>query len=428
MTKEMNICSWNGFSASVPGSGHIRHGIPCQDASAVQLGEHPAVIVCDGRGSAKLSHFGAQDAVRSFKRQTAILTPLIANILDNSEATPEMWDKFCKIIFRTLMQVKLDLAEEHDCSEKEFDFTVALAVVGKEHIGCFQVGDGALVLWDNEKPATVFPPDKGEFANQTHFLRLGGENKDGYHSKLFPASQINGISATSDGPEHLMFKLEDMTPGRIFDQLFSDLAANELCQQDLMDYLTRKEWNNDPRGTDDRSIAIIGRIKNSPFTNGENEADACEQNIEEDAEYSNEEISAQNETIPMYPEETTASQEKHVIKQGKVKKHTKNFMLFSISVATLTALSGLGCFSWREHRSLQTLQNEFMVQQQKLTSQQKQIHLLSEHLNEQTILLKRIKPCNCGAEKFSTAEDEFLPEAGAIPASSTIYINFDEKQ
>ncbi|WP_423739843.1 protein phosphatase 2C domain-containing protein, partial [Alistipes putredinis] len=64
---------WNGFAVSVCGSGHIRRGVPCQDASQVILSPRPAVIVCDGRGSAAHSELGAAGAVRAFRTQLAIL-------------------------------------------------------------------------------------------------------------------------------------------------------------------------------------------------------------------------------------------------------------------------------------------------------------------------------------------------------------------
>ena len=250
---------WHGFASSVRGSGHIRRNIPCQDAAGVILENYPSVIVCDGRGSASLSQFGAQGAVKAFRTQCSILEPFLAGILDSEEANEEKWTKFCRIMYRTLMQVKLELAVEHGCEEKAFDFTVAFAVAGKNHIGCFQVGDGALVISRNGETSTVFMPDKGEYANQTHFLRPGGEDRDDFHSALISAEDVDGISATSDGPEHLMFQLSTMTPGKIFKCLFSDLIDEELEEQDLRDYLTRPAWDNDPRGTDDRSIAIIGR-------------------------------------------------------------------------------------------------------------------------------------------------------------------------
>lgn len=249
--------TWRGFSASIPGSGHIRYGIPCQDASLVLTSSRPALIVCDGRGSAAMSHLGSQGATAAFKRQLSIMEPFLARILDREEGGLEQWEKFCRILYRTLWQVQLDLAEEREMKPKEFDFTVALAVVGKCHIGCFQVGDGSIVLRQNGVCQTAFPPEKGEFANQTHFLRQGGEGNLTFLRDLFPARENSGIAITSDGPEHLMFQLRDMTPGKVFDCFFDELAEGEFCRQDLMDYLTDRGWNDDPRGADDRSIALL---------------------------------------------------------------------------------------------------------------------------------------------------------------------------
>ena len=248
---------WQGFAVSVPGSGHIRREIPCQDASNVILHPRAALIVCDGKGSAKLSHFGAQKAVRAFRTQCAIMEPFLVNILDREEPSEEQWRKFCQIMYRTLVQAKLELSEEYSEPEKEFDFTVAFAVTGSCHIGTFQVGDGAIVLRQDGVCRTAFAPEKGEFANQTSFLRSGGEEKCQFQSKLFPAAANSGIAATSDGPEHLMFKLPEMLPGKSFDAMFDDMKKDELCRQDLLDFLTNRKWNDDPRGTDDRSLAIL---------------------------------------------------------------------------------------------------------------------------------------------------------------------------
>ena len=216
----------------------------------------PAAIVCDGRGSAKLSHFGAQGAVRAFFSQLSVLEPFLAGVLDR-EAPAEKWTDLCRLLYRMLLQVKLDLAAERGGEEKDFDFTVAFAVAGTVSIGCFQVGDGAIVLRQDGVCRTAFEPDKGEFANQTQFLRPGGDAAGKFHSRLFPAAGNEGLAITSDGPEYLMFRQPAMEPGPIFGQLLDDLAAGELCEQDLRDYLTRPVWSSDPRGADDRSIAVL---------------------------------------------------------------------------------------------------------------------------------------------------------------------------
>ena len=83
---------WSGFSASIIGSGHIKRGLPCQDASTVVTGPRPALIVCDGRGSASRSQDGASAAVRDFTSQCAVFEPLLATILDADEADAGRWE------------------------------------------------------------------------------------------------------------------------------------------------------------------------------------------------------------------------------------------------------------------------------------------------------------------------------------------------
>lgn len=252
-----NTLLWKGFAISIPGFGHVRRDIPCQDASLAVTACRPALIVCDGRGSAAHSHFGSQAAVKMFRSQLDILEPVIASILDNSESTEASWHNFCRIMCRALTKVKLDLVEERNLPEKEFDFTVAFAITGKKFIGCFQIGDGAIVLRQNNSCITAFQPEKGEFANQTVFLRSGCDQLDKFQTKLFPAEENSGIAITSDGPEHLMFKLPEMLPGKVFDAMFDDLLADNFNRQGAWDYLTDRRWKGDPRGSDDRSLAMI---------------------------------------------------------------------------------------------------------------------------------------------------------------------------
>ena len=250
--------SFRGFAVSVPGNGHIRREIPCQDASGVWLAPRPCLIVCDGRGSARYSHFGARAAVKAFRSQCAVMEDLLAAVLDNEKWNDNRWLRFCDLMIRTVCQQKKELAEQYQCPESEFDFTIAFAVWGKERCGFFQVGDGAIVVREGEECCyTLFPPDKGEFDNETRFLRPEAEINRDYHARLVAAEDIDGIAVTSDGPEFLMFELAEMKPGPIFGKMFDDCTAGALTRQDVLDYLTRSCWTRDPRGNDDRSIAIL---------------------------------------------------------------------------------------------------------------------------------------------------------------------------
>ena len=378
---------WTGFAASIPGGGHIRHGVPCQDASAVMTSPRPAVIVCDGRGSAKLSHFGAQGAVDAFRFQMSILDPFLVSILDGEEEKPDQWIKFCRIMYRTLMQVKYDLAEKHNEEEKEFDCTVAFAIAGEKHIGCFQVGDGSIVLRQNGVCKTVFLPEKGEYANQTHFLRPGGEEQMKFQYALLDAEVNSGIAITSDGPEHLMFRLSDMTPGKIFDMFLEDLRKEELCRQDLMDYLTRREWADDPRGSDDRSLALLARIGAEPAVEPA-AADANEPAPQSTSEIKSE-MPSENESSLEHPAEVCPEpeQESHTetevqIEAPAVPAETKKkgipcWTLAVVSGLALGLLTETTCLL-KQHQTISQQQAEILCLRQRLAHKKQSEQVLPE--------------------------------------------------
>ena len=233
------------------------------------------MIVCDGRGSAKagLSQEGSRAAVQAFRSQLNVLEPMVSDFLDRPETTDAEWRDLCRVFYRTLVQAKLDCSAARGLPENEFDFTAAFAIVGGAHVGFFQVGDGALVARRGNVYETVFKPAKGEFANLTEFVRLGGEETDGFQSILLPADEVTGVVATSDGPQYLMFKLADMTPGPVFPQLFDLLSRGELERDDVVAYLARRQWGEDVRGDDDRSLAILCAQATTPKEHLPDESD-----------------------------------------------------------------------------------------------------------------------------------------------------------
>ena len=267
---------WRGIAVSMIGNGHIRREMQCQDASAAIVMPRPALIVCDGRGSAKagLSQEGSREAVRAFCAQLNVLEPVISEFLDRGKLEEIEWRNLCRILYRTLVQAKLECANDTGLPENEFDFTAAFAVVGKANVGCFQVGDGALVLQRGSKCETVFKPMKGEFANLTQFVRSDGESRDEFLAAVFPAEGITGVAATSDGPQYLMFNLLDMSPGPAFPVFFDRMSKGELERDEILAYLSRRKWADDPRGDDDRSVALLCKARRRLYDNGEPKAES----------------------------------------------------------------------------------------------------------------------------------------------------------
>ncbi|MEI8244532.1 MAG: PP2C family serine/threonine-protein phosphatase [Lentisphaerota bacterium] len=251
--------TWKVLTASVPGRGHIIKDIPCQDASVAVANPRPALLVCDGRGSAKYSHLGAQAAIRAFAGLCYNIEPLLVKALD--EADRVSWEELARIFYRSLANAQSCLADEYRTDRREFDFTANLAVAGRSRIGFMQIGDGAIVVSEGGATRTLFSMDKGEFANQTEFIRLDGETGS-FHQAALDANTVEAVAITTDGPQFLMFDQKDMTPGPVFGSILSDVRNEDFERQDILDYLTRKCWDNDSRGHDDRSLGIMTRIGN----------------------------------------------------------------------------------------------------------------------------------------------------------------------
>ena len=162
---------WRYIAASVIGTSHEKSGGACQDANGCFIHVCPdgetilVVAVADGAGSALC---GGEGAAKS----CAALLDLIAhhlNVGNNAEGitldTVKSWI--------TSIQATLD-AEALATSRERKDFACTLLglVVGESCAACFQIGDGVMVIADSEEQSYghVFWPDRGEYANTTHFV------------------------------------------------------------------------------------------------------------------------------------------------------------------------------------------------------------------------------------------------------------------
>lgn len=261
MNSEMKsvACGWRGMAASVPGNGHLRRELPCQDASAYIDFGHPALIALDGRGSSPLSQEGAAEGVALFRSMMSIMEPWLKHVLDVQEPPVEAMHHLGVLVHRTLVQAKTNCVWR--CGETvdaaAFDFTAAIAIAGSRHVACFQVGDGAIVIRERGKTKTVFVPDKGDAVNATRFV---GDVADGFCVKRLPISGIDGIAVMTDGIEHRVLDMNTMKPGPVFDALFCEMKAGAFTRKELLCLLTANGWwaqGNDVRDDDDRTLCIM---------------------------------------------------------------------------------------------------------------------------------------------------------------------------
>ena len=254
--------TWNGLAVSVIGNDHVRREQPLQDASAAILSPRPAAVVCDGAGSAPFSHDGANAAVRAFRIVVAALEPMIANCLDN-ERTPwgfakDLWHYVAGWICRALAAARDEVARTGSGNPGDYAFTFAAAIVGKLRVGFIQVGDGAIAVRTRTGTCDlVFKPEKGSYANETTFLASQTVEEDTFLTRVLPASEILGVMVMSDGPEVRMLDLANNKPAPIIGQMLEDFGNGEADRATLLLYLTDSRWTNNPRGGDDKSVALL---------------------------------------------------------------------------------------------------------------------------------------------------------------------------
>ncbi len=255
-TKDLS-CPWSHGALRTIGSEHLRRQIPCQDAALAETNSRPFAVVCDGRGSAKLSHHGSLAGVTAIKRAVRVLEPMIADCLDCAESSTaaDAWDRLAVVLLRWLMDEQLALAKTHTCPPEQFDFTLAAIIVGSKHVGWVQVGDSCLAVQRSSTVSLVAKPQRGEWAGQTEFVRPSSRTSAVALRGLIPASGVTGLVAFSDGVAAKLVNALTEEPAPGIGQILDRLASASWSDEQLQAYLEKPFWLEG--GDDDRSIAYL---------------------------------------------------------------------------------------------------------------------------------------------------------------------------
>lgn len=142
---------WKYLHASAKGSCHEE----CQDYHRIGIVNNSLVaIVCDGAGSAKYSLRGAKKAADT--------------LFDALQVCTELPDE---TQVKTMIQAAKEGLLEEAVNEPLSAFaTTLLGAVLREEGSLFQIGDGAIITWEEGTGTVVFWPKSYEYANQTAFL------------------------------------------------------------------------------------------------------------------------------------------------------------------------------------------------------------------------------------------------------------------
>ena len=214
---------WNIVASSVEGIGHLRTGMPCQDAHGFQVLPNGWLVatVADGAGSAERADVGSQTAVRIALEQLSRECSLIHDVsLNDSFLEPgsdaPMPEALRSLLGSVLEAVRAgleDTAVQLDVAVRALATTLIVTIVSERWIAAVQVGDGAIV--GLEEDGSVFAvtrlPD-AEYANATTFICASNAIDTAQWAFHVKENGLAGVAVFSDGLQRLALKLPEGDP------------------------------------------------------------------------------------------------------------------------------------------------------------------------------------------------------------------------
>ncbi|MEM6751364.1 MAG: PP2C family serine/threonine-protein phosphatase [Cyanobacteria bacterium P01_C01_bin.38] len=254
--------SWKTIVNSATGTSHQNKKTPCQDYGSYEILDLDVIVgaVADGAGSAKNSEVGSSLAV---KTALSYLKKCYESYkikgYDLPLTIPITKKKAENIFDRTLAKVKKALVEEAEkinCSTNDLACTLLVFIATPNWIAAMQIGDGFIVVGLEKSPyQLLFPPDKGEYANQTTFVTSANASSKMQVRVLEGKQEF--VCASTDGLEKLAIDFRTGIPYHRFFNAFEEGLKNrerEEEQKSLREWLNSQEVN--ARTDDDKTLLL----------------------------------------------------------------------------------------------------------------------------------------------------------------------------
>ena len=163
------VSEWRVLAQSAIGSSHLRENLPCQDMCAAAVLHDAqghavlALVASDGAGSACRAQEGARLVSDLFMEQARdhVAAGTGAGALTLSQATE--W-------VRRIAKGIREHAESLNLVPRDLASTLVGIIADRSGLAGFQVGDGAIVLASGLEYRPLFWPERGQYANMTHFV------------------------------------------------------------------------------------------------------------------------------------------------------------------------------------------------------------------------------------------------------------------
>jgi hypothetical protein len=184
---------WRFAAARATGTSHLKAGLPCQDRIACKVTGNKTHIfaVADGAGSAVQAEQGAEIAVNT------VIECLQQAIDGGGSDYPLMLNEAA---IHGRMEVA-SAAHKLGLKPRDLASTLLVTVVGPNGGGALQIGDGVIVIsYCTNEWRWVFWPQRGEYANTTHFLTDADALE---HIQIESLGNIIDVAIMTDGMQSL---------------------------------------------------------------------------------------------------------------------------------------------------------------------------------------------------------------------------------
>jgi serine/threonine protein phosphatase PrpC len=254
------ILSWQVVGAAVEGISHQKLGLPCQDALDYRITPGGALLVAlaDGAGSAQRADLGARCAV------DAALEALSVGLEEVSGQDADALEDLVQNAFEAARCGLELLAEEEQQDLRDFASTLTCAVVLPDRLAIGQLGDGAIVVRDEEgNYFTATRAQRGEYANETYFLSQ--EDALEHLEIVVIDGPVQALAAMSDGLTRLALKMPSYEPHvPFFQPLFAYIEGvppanlNGSAEQQMAAFLASERVS--ARTDDDKTLVLAIRV------------------------------------------------------------------------------------------------------------------------------------------------------------------------
>ncbi|BAZ12562.1 hypothetical protein NIES4071_43930 [Calothrix sp. NIES-4071] len=255
--------TWKAIARAVIGVSHQKQGMPCQDYGKYEISDDVIVgAVADGAGSAKYSDIGANLVVESVVNHLLEIAKRIQKrkrcTLCSSQALSQQRAK--KLFTKTLLKARAALQEQADSKDYSIDelaCTLLVFVATPEWVAAMQIGDGFIVTRATDSEyKLIFPPDKGEFANETTFVTSTNAKDEMQVEVLLGKPEF--ICASTDGLEKLAIRISDWAPFPPFfqplEEYLRETSDPEKEDEYLSNFLNSERLN--ARTDDDKTLLL----------------------------------------------------------------------------------------------------------------------------------------------------------------------------